>query len=92
MKVSVLKPIFHGELGAFRRGSVVDMPEPWASRYIKMGAVERIAVAEKRAIPLAAAGVAAPSSALPADPASPPTTLKLSKRGGRRRKTVEASS
>lgn len=89
MKVSVLKPIFHGELGALKRGRVVEMPEPWATRYIRMGAVERIATAEKRSVPLAAAGVVEPSSALPAVPASPPTTLKLSKRGGRRRAKVE---
>ena len=89
MKVSVLKPLFHAELGALRRGAVVDMPEPWATRYLKRGAVEKFIVAEKRAAPLAEAGEEELSSASPAVPASAQKTLRLSRRGGKRPKKAE---
>jgi hypothetical protein len=90
MKVAVLKPLLHDKYGALKPGRVVDMPEPWASRYLKRGAVEKVAVAEKRAVPLADAGEAQLSSALPADPVSPKKTSPRSKRGARRKKTEQS--
>lgn len=87
MKVSVLKPLRHDTLGALRKGAVVDMPEPWATKYLKRGAVERIETKAKRSAPLADAGAEQPSSASPAAPASTKKTSPRSKRGVRRKKT-----
>jgi len=89
MKVCVLKPIRHDQLGALKPGAVRDMPEPWATKYLKMGAVERVET--KLPDPLAEAGEGSRSSALPADQASAPKTSPRSKRGAKRRKKAGPS-
>lgn len=69
----------HGE------GSVLDIPEKAALRYLAQGAVERYETKVIREIPLADAGVAEPLSALPVAQASTEPTAKPSKPGAKKR-------
>lgn len=78
MKVVVKKRVIHGTLGRLDPGRVVEVPEPWASRWLAAGAVERYETKVVRDNPLPVAGAAVPLSASPAGPASPPKTSKPS--------------
>ena len=92
MKIHTLKPIRHDRIGNIKAGQVVEMPEPWASRYIAMGAAESYQTKVIREVPLAGAGAELPSSSSPVAPVSPETTSSTSedgekpKRRGRPRK------
>lgn len=78
MKVHALKPLNHPRLGPVRKGQIVDIPEPWASRYLAMRAVERYETKVVRQGPSLAAGLRQPSSASPAAPVSQTSKLKKS--------------
>ena len=81
MQVVILKTLFHDKLGTLNKGRVVDVPEPWASRWLKSGAVERYETKVVRENPLPIAGAAVPLSYSPAGQASTEPTLKPSKDG-----------
>lgn len=66
-------------------GDVVDLEDRIAARYLAQGAVERYETKVLREVPLLDAGAAEPSCASPADQASPETTRKPSRRGGKRK-------
>lgn len=88
MKVAVIgkKTIHHDRLGALRPGTVVEMDDRTAMRYLQAGAVERYETKVVREVPLPDAGAAEPLSASPVGQASTEKTLKPSGRGGKRRK------
>jgi hypothetical protein len=92
MKVVIIKPIHHDKLGSCNKGRVVELHDKLATRLLKEGAVERYETKVIREIPLPVAGADQPSSASPAVPASPKTTSKPSKRGGRKKKGAASSS
>lgn len=86
MKVVVRdKKEIHLTDGPHGAGSVVDLPEKIALRYLEAGAVERYETKVIREIPLPDAGAAAPSYASPAGQASPGPTAKPSVSGGKKR-------
>jgi hypothetical protein len=84
MKVAALKNFRHDRLGAVRKGAVVELPEPWASRYLAQGVVERYETKVVRETPLPEAGREQLSPALPADQALPLATSRESASGVRR--------
>jgi len=81
MIVSIKKTVRHGSLGQLNPGRIVDVPEPWASRWLKEGAVERYETKVIHSSPLEVAGPVVPLSASPAAPASQPKTLNKSGSG-----------
>lgn len=87
MKVSVIgkKAIYHDRLGRLRPGSVVEMDDSSAHRYLAQGAVERYETKVIREIPLQDAGAEELSSASPVGQALPETTAKPSESGAKKR-------
>lgn len=81
MQVVIKKEVRHDRLGVLRVGRVVEVPEPWASRWLAAGAAERYETKVLRENPLPVAGAAVPLSASPAGPASPEKTSKPSTAG-----------
>lgn len=90
MKVAALKNFRHDRLGVVRKGAIVELPEPWASRYLTQGVVERYETKVIRENPLPEAGRAQLSPALPADQASLPATSSESASGGKRKQRKSA--
>lgn len=66
-------------------GSIVDLPEKVALRYLEAGAVERYETKVIREVPLQDAGAAEPLSASPVAQASAEPTAKPSDAGGKKR-------
>lgn len=86
MKVVVCdKKEIHLMDGPCGPGTVVDLPEKLALRYLQAGAVERYETKVVRETPFPAPGEVQPSSALPAGQVSPETTAKESEPGAKKR-------
>ena len=86
MKVVVRdKKEIHLSDGPHGAGSVVDLPEKVALRYLEAGAVERYETKVIREIPLPDAGAAEPLSASPVAQVSAEPTAKPSDAGGKKR-------
>ena len=66
-------------------GSIVELSDKVAARYLAQGAVERYETKVIRETPLPDAGAEEPSSASPADQASHETTASASKPGAKKR-------
>jgi hypothetical protein len=88
-KFHVLKPIRTAELGGVKVGKIVELHPLVAREYLRVGAVERYETKVIKESPLSDAGEVTQSSASPVAPALPETTLKPSRRGGRRKKTEQ---
>lgn len=91
MRVVVLKPLHHDRLGSLRKGTVVDMDDRWAGRYLARGAVERYETKVVREAPLLDAGEVGQSFASPAAQVSRSEMSKPYARGGKRRKEGRSS-
>jgi hypothetical protein len=89
MKIHMLKTMLHDRLGKLKPGRVVDVPDHQAYDWLKRGFAESYQTKVVRAVPLADAGMEAPSSASPAVEASQTETLPKPKRGGRPKKVVQ---
>ncbi len=100
MHITPIKGFPHDRLGFLAKGSVVEVPDKDGQRLIRMGLanpaaapvyatkiVQPTPVAGE--VPGMAGGAEQPSSASPAAQASPQTTVRPSKRGGRKLKTGE---
>lgn len=86
MKVVVCeKKEIHLTEGPQLAGTVLELPEKLALRYIAQGAVERYETKVIREVPLPDAGAAEPLSALPVAPASTEPTAKPSASGAKKR-------
>lgn len=92
MKVCVLKPLLHDQLGPLRKGRIVDVPEPWASKWLAVGAVERYETKVIREVPLADAGREVPLSASPVVQASTEPMSKESKPGAKKKAKKRGAS
>jgi len=93
MKVVVRdKKEIHMMDGPHGAGSIVDLPEKVALRYLEAGAVERYETKVIREVPLQDAGAAEPLSASPAAQASAEPTAKPSASGGKRKGKARKAS
>ncbi len=81
MKVHFLKLMYHDKLGKVRPGTIADIQDQQAIRFLREGIVEKYETKVIRNEPFYHAGEDTQSSASPAAQASPQTTSKPSKRG-----------
>lgn len=86
MNIYTLKAMRHDRLGPIAKHTVVDMPEPWASKYVAMGAAEFYDTKVVRDTPLPLAGQVEQSSSLPADQVLQNKTSQPSGTGVKRKK------
>jgi hypothetical protein len=90
IKVHVLaKVLRHDQLGALKKGKVVELPEKLANEWLAKGWVERYETKVIRHDPLPDAGAASQSSASPVAQVSTKTTSTKSKGGARKAKTAQ---
>lgn len=93
-EIVALKTMHHPSKGTFRKDQKVDIEPRLADFYVSIGAAEYYETKVIREVPFPGAGEAQPSSVLPADRASTPTTASESDSGApkKRGRKPKASS
>jgi len=82
MKVEITtKVLLHDRLGRLVRGQVAELPDGQAESFLRQGWVQRYDTKVIESVPSVVVGATEPSSALPAAPVSPQTTLNESDSG-----------